>query len=107
MTCPSCHDTDHVEVDPCADGFAANLRECGACGTTWAVRNNRTEVLCGATHQHGLDTNECPICHTVNHVHLDIHADGFAHNLEECGVCGAVWSQDGRKTRLVHGATWG
>ncbi|NJC87770.1 MAG: hypothetical protein FIB02_04440 [Desulfuromonas sp.] len=58
------------------------------------------------THQHGLNTNECPICHSVNRVQIDIHADGFARNLEECGVCGALWSQDGRKTRLVHGATW-
>ncbi|MDH3997455.1 MAG: hypothetical protein OET90_01330 [Desulfuromonadales bacterium] len=35
-----------------------------------------------------------------------MHADGFAHNLEECGACGALWSLDKGKHRLVHGATW-
>lgn len=106
MTCPSCNDTDHVEIDTHIEGFAANFQECGICGTTWTVRNEKTEVLRGVTHQHGLDTNECPICHSIDRVQVDIHADGFARNIEECGVCGAVWSQDGRIPRLVHGATW-
>jgi uncharacterized Zn finger protein len=106
MTCPNCLDTDHIEIDTHADGYAANLQECGACGTLWTIRGDTSEVIRSATHQHGLDTNECPICHSIDHVEIDIHADGFARNLEECGVCGALWSQDGRQTRLVHGATW-
>lgn len=106
MTCPSCHDTRHIAIDTHADGFAANLQECGLCGTTWTNRDNQTVVLRGMTHQHGLNTNECPICHSIEHVEVDIHADGFAQGVEECGVCGAVWSQEGRKARLVHGATW-
>ena len=106
MTCPNCQDTDYIEIVTHADGFAANLQECGACGTLWTVRGDTTQVIRTATHQHGLDTNECPICHSIDHVEIDIHADGFARNLEECGVCGALWSQDGRQTRLVHGATW-
>lgn len=106
MTCPNCHENDQVQIDTHADGFAANLQECGACGTVWTIRGATAEVICTATHQHGLDTNECPICHSIDHVELDIHADGYARNLEECGVCGALWSQDGRQTRLVHGATW-
>lgn len=106
MTCPNCQDTDHIESGPRAEGFAADLKECGLCGTTWTTRNDKTQVLQGMTHRHGLNTNECPICHSVDRVQLDIHADGFAQNLEECGVCGALWVQDRRKTRLVHGATW-
>jgi transcription elongation factor Elf1 len=106
MTCPSCHDTDHVEIVTHADGFAANLQECGICGTLWTTSNNQSVVLHGATRRHGLNTCECPICHSTDRVELDIHADGFAGNLEECGVCGALWSQDGATTRLVHGATW-
>ncbi len=106
MTCPNCNNTDHIEIDTHADGFADNVQECGICGTLWTNRGKDTLVLRGVTHQHGLDTNECPICHSIDHVEIDMHADGFARNLEECGVCGALWSLDGRKTRLVHGATW-
>ena len=106
MTCPGCNTNEYVEIDTHADGFADNVLECGSCGTTWINRGNQTVVLRGVTRQHGLNTNECPICHSIDRVEVDIHADGFARNLEECGVCGAVWSQDGRQTRLVHGATW-
>ena len=35
-----------------------------------------------------------------------IHADGFAEGLEECGICGALWSQGKGEIRLLHGATW-
>jgi len=48
---------------------------------------------------------ECPVCHNANHVEIDIHADGFANNLGECGVCGALWSMDKDNSRLIHGAT--
>jgi transcription elongation factor Elf1 len=106
MTCPNCHDTDHVEIDTHADGFAANLQECGSCGTLWTLRGDETLVIQSATRQHGLNTNECPICHSIDHVELDMHADGFASVLEECGVCGALWSQGDTGSRLVHGATW-
>jgi len=106
MTWPHCQETDHIEIDTHADGYAANLQECGTCGTLWTIRGDAAEVIHSTTHQHGLDTNECPICHSIDHVEIDIHADGFARNLEECGICGALWSQDGRQARLIHGATW-
>lgn len=106
MTCPSCNDTDHIEIDTHAAGFADSLHECGLCGTTWTTRDGETVVLCGVTHQHGLSTNECPICHSIDRVEVDMHADGFARNLEECGVCGALWSQGKTRAKLVHGATW-
>lgn len=106
MHCPTCNDHDHIEIDTHADGFADNLQECGLCGTLWTTRGNETLVLHGATRQHGAMTNECPICHSIDRVEVDMHADGFARNLEECGICGALWSQGRSKARLVHGATW-
>lgn len=106
MTCPNCQETDRIEVDTHADGFASNLQECGTCGTLWTDRGGESLVLHGATRRHGARTNECPICHSIDRVEIDIHADGFAEGLEECGVCGALWSQGKAGARLVHGATW-
>src|SRR5512145_2538957 len=106
MICPSCKDADHIQVATHADGFAADLHDGGICGTLWTTRDKQTVVLHGATHRHGLKTNECPICHSIDRVEIDTHADGFASNLEECGVCGALWSQGKTGASLVHGATW-
>ncbi|PLX71900.1 MAG: hypothetical protein C0614_14225 [Desulfuromonas sp.] len=49
---------------------------------------------------------ECPICHSTNQVEIDIHADGYANNLGECGACGALWCMEKDSARLIHGATW-
>jgi uncharacterized Zn finger protein len=35
---------------------------------------------------------KCPLCGEDEEIVVDIHADGYAHNLIECGVCGNVWS---------------
>jgi len=51
---------------------------------------------------------ECPVCQHQEKAELDTHADGFAHNLIECGHCGAVWTHKEVKTihrELIHGAT--
>lgn len=106
MICPNCQDSTHIQIDTHADGFADNIQECGICGTLWMTRQGETVLLHGATRSHGTKTNECPICHSIDRVEVDIHADGFAEGLEECGVCGALWSQDGKGSRLLHGATW-
>lgn len=106
MNCPSCNDANHIEIDTHADGFANNIQECGICGTLWTTRGEEIQVLHGATRRHGSKTNECPICHSIDRVEIDIHADGFAGSLEECGVCGALWTQEKNAVRLVHGATW-
>lgn len=47
----------------------------------------------------------CPICNQKAHVEIDTHADGFAENLQECGDCGALWTQKGARSLLIHGAT--
>ena len=108
MECPTCHQTNLVEIDTHADGFAANLHECGHCGSVWTAEGESVRLLHGATRslQGSAETDECPICHSTSQVEIDIHADGFANNLEECGVCGALWTQGKDFTRLVHGATW-
>lgn len=108
MNCPACDQHEHVEVDTHADGFASNIQECGDCGTLWTNRGDEILILHGATRSTtpGHLVAECPICHETNSVEVDIHADGFASNLEECSVCGAVWSFDQTRIRILHGATW-
>jgi uncharacterized Zn finger protein len=108
LNCPNCSQIDHVEVDTHADGFASNLQECGHCGLLWTNRGDKVVILHEATRtpQSNHSQTECPICHSANRVEIDIHADGFAKNLEECGICGAVWTQERDKFRMVHGATW-
>lgn len=46
MECPICHATAHIEVDTHADGFAANLTECGDCGALWISKEeNGSELI--------------------------------------------------------------
>ena len=35
----------------------------------------------------------CPNCRKSHHIEIDLHADGFAENLQECGDCGAIWTE--------------
>jgi uncharacterized Zn finger protein len=46
----------------------------------------------------------CPICHNKHHIEIDLHSDGFAENLQECGDCGAVWIQQVNAETLIHKA---
>jgi len=48
---------------------------------------------------------ECPICKNSHHVEIDTHSDGFAENLQECGLCGALWTIEKSKDVLIHGST--
>lgn len=51
---------------------------------------------------------ECPVCLHKEKVEIDTHSDGFAHDLIECGHCGALWTCKEVKTietKLIHGAT--
>ena len=47
----------------------------------------------------------CPICSEKNRIEIDMHCDGFAEALEECGQCGSVWTLNGGKTSMLHGPT--
>lgn len=49
MECPVCHKKDHIDIDTHADGFAANLQECGDCGALWTTKNARSILIHGAT----------------------------------------------------------
>jgi len=40
-------------------------------------------------------------------VEVNLHADGFAENLQECGNCGTLWTIDGEGAILVVVSTVG
>lgn len=46
---------------------------------------------------------KCPSCGNKNRVEINLHADGFAPNLHECGNCGALWSHKGDGAILIVG----
>lgn len=48
---------------------------------------------------------KCPVCNSGTHIDIDTHADGFAANLQECGDCGALWTNKANQPILIHGAT--
>lgn len=48
---------------------------------------------------------ECPICKNTYHVEIDTHSDGYADNIQECGHCGAVWTQRHGNPIILHAAT--
>ncbi|PLX81208.1 MAG: hypothetical protein C0616_05390 [Desulfuromonas sp.] len=45
---------------------------------------------------------ECPVCHKKAHIGIDLHADGYAENLQECGDCGAIWMSREEKQILIY-----
>ena len=44
---------------------------------------------------------KCPICNKKRHIEIDLHSDGFAENLQECGDCGALWTRKENVETLV------
>ena len=44
---------------------------------------------------------QCPACHKKYHVEIDMHSDGFAENLQECGDCGALWTRKADVETLI------
>ena len=49
----------------------------------------------------------CPVCKEKKKVEIDMHCDGFAEALEECGHCGSVWTLRGDKMTVLHGPVAG
>lgn len=49
MKCPVCNAGTHIDIDTHADGFAANLLECGDCGALWTNKANQAVLIHGAT----------------------------------------------------------
>jgi len=35
---------------------------------------------------------KCPVCKSRQHSEIDLHSDGFAEEIDECKICGTVWS---------------
>ena len=50
---------------------------------------------------------ECPVCHKKNHNEIDLHSDGYAKDLMECGDCGALWIMKRSLEVLVSNSTTG
>lgn len=48
---------------------------------------------------------ECPGCHKKSRIEIDLHPDGYAKNLQECGDCGALWILDGNLEVLLPNST--
>ena len=44
----------------------------------------------------------CPICKNNEHVDYNLHSDGFASGIMECGICGTVWSFNHDTIKVVH-----
>lgn len=45
----------------------------------------------------------CPKCSCLSQVEVNLKADGYARNLFECGLCGAVWTLAGESKIVVSG----
>ena len=43
----------------------------------------------------------CPSCQGKGHIEIDLHADGFAQDVCECGDCGAVWIMSGSSQKII------
>ena len=36
---------------------------------------------------------KCPICDDHKNIEINMHSEGYASNLFECGTCETVWSE--------------
>ena len=43
----------------------------------------------------------CPSCNSTGHIEIDLHADGFARDVCECGDCGAIWTTSGDGQKII------
>lgn len=46
---------------------------------------------------------KCPICKSIEHIEIDLHADGFSQDAFECGDCGALWTYCGKELKVMKG----
>lgn len=46
---------------------------------------------------------KCPICNSIQHIEIDLHADGFAQNTCECGDCGGIWTYVKDNLKIIKG----
>jgi len=43
----------------------------------------------------------CPSCQGKGHIEIDLHADGFAQDVCECGDCGVIWTLSGDDLKII------
>lgn len=108
MDCPGCKRVTAVEVDTHSDGYGEGIMECGHCGTIWQEKEGTKVILVKGcvSFLPGTQLIDCPFCHATKQVELDMHSDGFAEDLRECGECGSVWTGMRENLQVVHGPTW-
>jgi hypothetical protein len=46
---------------------------------------------------------KCPLCKSRTHIEIDLHADGFAQDIRECGDCGGIWTFSGNDLKIIKG----
>ena len=46
---------------------------------------------------------KCPLCKSSKHVEIDLHSDGFAQDVRECGDCGGIWAFSGDVRKIIKG----
>lgn len=46
---------------------------------------------------------KCPLCQSREQVSIDLHADGFSHDICECGACGAIWTVTEQGKKIIKG----
>jgi len=45
---------------------------------------------------------KCPVCNThEQYAEIDLHADGFAEEINTCHICGTIWSVNHGVTNIV------
>ena len=43
----------------------------------------------------------CPSCSNKGHIEIDLHADGYAQDVCECGDCGTLWALSGSGPKII------
>ncbi len=43
----------------------------------------------------------CPSCQNKGHIEIDLHADGYAQDVCECGDCGALWTLSRNGLKII------
>ena len=103
MKCPSCNNSEHLEIDLHADGFSADAVECGDCGCIWSYSGKAVRILKekGANKVKTYSGFICPTCKSVLCIETDLDAFQFHEELQECANCGTVCSSAHNQVEVV------
>jgi len=102
MKCPSCN-SKHLEIDIHADGYSANVLECGDCGCISTYSGNSIKVLKEKSMNKIKTYSDfiCPTCKSVLCIETDLDAFQFHEEIQECANCGTVCSSAHNQIEVV------